>query len=46
MGRNEKTSSRVSTIASKGLKKPSSLTPKEIKTIAGSVLTQTSDKKK
>lgn len=46
MAKNEKTSKSVAKIASKGLKDPSSLTKKEIKTISGSVLTQTSDKKK
>lgn len=46
MGKNEKTSSKVASIASQGLKKPGSLTNKEIKTIAASVLTQTPDKKK
>ncbi len=46
MAKNEKTSSKVATIAAKGLKTPSKLTPKEIKTISGSVLTQSPDKKK
>lgn len=46
MGKNEKTSSKVASIASKGLKNPSSLTNKQIKTISASVLTQASDKKK
>jgi hypothetical protein len=46
MAKNEKTSSRVASIASKGLKKPGSLTNKEIKSIAAGVLTQTPDKKK
>lgn len=46
MGKNEKTSSKVGSIASKGLKKPGSLTNKEIKTLSGSVLTQRPDKKR
>lgn len=46
MAKNEKTSSKVATIASKGLKKPSSLTNKEIKTLAATALTQTKDKPK
>lgn len=46
MAKNEKTSPKVASIASKGLKKPESLTKKEIKTISASVLTQTSDKPK
>lgn len=46
MAKNEKTSSKAATIASKGLRNPSSLTIKEIKTIAATALTQTSDKPK
>ena len=46
MAKNEKTSQKVASIASKGLQKPGSLTKKEIKTISGSVLTQAPDKKK
>lgn len=46
MAKNEKTSSKVSTIASKGLKDPGSLTKKEIQKISGSVLTQAPDKSK
>ncbi len=46
MAKNEKTSKKVATIASQGLKNPSSLTNKQIKTISGSVLTQRPDKKK
>ena len=42
----EKTSHRVATIASKALKHPGSVSNKEIKTIAASVLTQAPDKKK
>jgi hypothetical protein len=46
MGKNEKTSKNVASIASKGLKNPGALTKKEIKTISASVLTQAPDKKK
>lgn len=46
MAKNEKTSSKAASIASKGLKNPSSLTNKEIKTIAATALTQTADKSK
>ena len=42
----EATSQRVATIASQALRKPASVTNKQIKTIAASVLTQTPDKKK
>lgn len=45
-GRGEQTSSRVASIASKGLQKPSSLTNSQIKTLSASVLTQAPDKKK
>ncbi|RKE73434.1 hypothetical protein [Pseudorhodoplanes sinuspersici] len=41
----ETTSNKVATIASKGLKTPSKLTNKEIKTIAASALTQAPNKK-
>lgn len=43
---NEKTSSKVASIASKALQKPGSVTQKQIKTIAASVLTQTANKPK
>jgi hypothetical protein len=46
MGKNEKTGKSVGSIASKGLQKPSSLTTKEIKTLAASALTQRPDHKK
>lgn len=46
MARNEKTSKRVAKIASKGLKSPKKLTAKEIKSLAGSTLTQAPDRKK
>ena len=45
-GNKETTSSRVATIASQALRKPASVTNKQIKTIAASVLTQAPDKKK
>lgn len=46
MAKNEKTSIDVASIAAKGLKKPGSLTKKEIKTLAASALTQAADKPK
>lgn len=46
MARNEKSGSKVGSIASKALKDPGSLTKKEIKSLAGSVLTQRPDKPK
>jgi hypothetical protein len=46
MGKNDKTSPKVATLASKVLKDPSSATNKQIKTLAASVLTQAPDKKK
>jgi len=46
MPKNEKSSSDVAKIASKGLKDPKSLTPKEIKSLSGSVLTQRPDRPK
>jgi len=46
MAKNEKTSKSVGSIASKALRNPSSLTRKEIKTIAASALTQRPDKAK
>jgi len=46
MAKNEKTSKRVGSIASKALKNPKSVTPKEIRRIAGSVLTQRPDSKR
>lgn len=42
----ETTSQRVATIASQALRDPKSVTPKQIKTIAASALTQSPDKKK
>jgi len=46
MAKNEKTSKRVATVASKGLRNPGSLTKKEIKSVCATGLTQTADKKK
>ena len=45
MGKNEKTSPRIAKLASKALK-GESLTKSQVKSLAGSVLTQTADKKK
>lgn len=42
----EQTSKPIAKIASKALKEPKSVTPTEIKKMAGSVLTQTPDKPK
>ncbi len=46
MAKDEKTSKVVGTIAAKGLKKPDSLSNKQIKTLAASALTQRPNKKK
>lgn len=46
MAKNEKTGKEVSSIASKGLRAPGSLTKTEIKKISASVLTQTPDRPK
>lgn len=46
MANNEKTSPKVSTLAAKILAGEIKPTPAQIKTIAGSLLTQTRDKKK
>ena len=40
MARNESTGSKVASIAAKALNNPKSVTPKEIKAIAASALTQ------
>ena len=45
MAKNEKTSAKVATTAAKGLKKPKSLTPAEIKKVSASALTQAPGKK-
>lgn len=46
MSKNEKTSNKVASIASQGLKDPGSLSNKQIKSISASVLTQAPDKPK
>ena len=46
MARNEKTSSKVASIASQGLKNPGSLTNTQIKKLSASALTQAPDKKR
>ena len=46
MAGNEKTSDKVAEIAAKGLKQPGDLTNAQIRTLAGSVLTQAPDAKK
>ena len=46
MAKNEKTGSKVASLASKALQKPSSITTKQVKTLAASVLTQSPDKGK
>lgn len=43
---NEKSGTKVGTIASKALKDPKSLKPSEIKSLAGSVLTQRPNRKR
>ena len=45
MAKNEKTSPAVAKIAAQGLKAPTTLTAKQIKTLSASVLTQAPDKK-
>jgi hypothetical protein len=45
MAKNEKTSSKVASVASKGLKDPGSLTKKQIKSVSAAALTQAPDKK-
>lgn len=42
--KNEKTSPKIATIASKGLRDPKSLTPAQIKKVSASALTQSADK--
>ena len=42
---NEKSGSKVGSIASKALQNPKSVSPREIKSLAGSVLTQRPNKK-
>lgn len=45
MAKNEKTSPKVASVASKGLKNPKSLASKQIKSVSAAALTQTADKK-
>jgi hypothetical protein len=45
MGKNEKSGSGVGKIASKGLRAPSTLTTRQIKTLAASALTQRPDRR-
>lgn len=45
MAKTEKTSPKVASIASKGLKDPKSLTSKQIKSVSAAALTQAPDKK-
>lgn len=44
MGKNEKTSPKIAKLASELLRNPK--TPKKVKSVAASALTQTSDKKR
>ena len=46
MAQNEKTSARVSSIASRALQNPQSVSADEIKELAASVLTQSADHQK
>lgn len=46
MGKNEKSGVKTGKIASRGMTKPASLTNREIKSLAASVLTQRPDKKR
>jgi hypothetical protein len=46
MAKNEKSGSKVATIASRVLKNPSSATQRDAKSLAASVLTQRPDKKR
>jgi hypothetical protein len=46
MAKNEKTSAKVASVASKGLKDPKSLTAKQVKSVSAAALTQTADKGK
>jgi hypothetical protein len=46
MARNEKTSPKVASIASQALLNPKSVTPKQVQSLAASVLTQAPDKGK
>jgi hypothetical protein len=42
---NEKTSSKVGSIAAKGMKSPASLKPKQVQSVSASASTQRPDKK-
>ena len=44
--KNERTSPRVARIASQALQNPQSVTPRQVQTLAASVLTQAGDKPK
>jgi hypothetical protein len=46
LGKNEKSSKPMATLASKAMTKPGSLTKPQIKSLGASVLTQAPDKKK
>ena len=46
MAKNEKTSKNVASLAGKALKNPKGVTQEQVKTLAGSVLTQAPDKPK
>lgn len=46
MAKSEKTSKQVAKTASKALRNPKSVTPKQIRSIAASALTQAPDKRK
>lgn len=46
MATNEKTSSKVASLASQALLNPKSVTPKQVQTLAASVLTQAPDRTK
>ena len=46
MAGNEKSGTKVGAIASQALRDPKSVTPKQIKSLAGSVLTQRPDKRR
>lgn len=46
MAKNEKTSPDIASLAAKALRKPGSLTKKQIKSLAGAALTQAADKLK
>lgn len=46
MAKNEKSGTNVGKIASAALRNPKSVTPKQVKSLAGSVLTQRPDKRR